>query len=193
MAELFFVGLVLWGIYSAIKNLAGNDEVVTSDKYFGPPQIKLDHEVDEKNGWHITRVLFRGMLPVTNGPKELSFSISAFDTTDGEGGFRPLISYVEAAQEERTICYGIRGEIGTTSKGEALTDWAQMGVFIADLCQAPFSGNRKIDIVFRIFDSNASFEIVNGGASDDALFFAVESLRHDFEEKGYDEAVAHRS
>jgi tellurite resistance protein len=44
----------------------------------------------------------------------------------------------------------------------------------------------------RIFESDREINIVNGGAADDALVFEVVSFRHQFNEKGYEEEVAHR-
>ena len=194
-AILFFVGLS-YGI-SLLRSAASfgaravKKAVTGKETYFGPPQLKLFDEVHESSGLDLKLIKFRGMLPVDHGEKNLSYAISAFDTTI-EGDFRPVISLVDGAQEETTICFGQRGDLGLISEGSSLTDWAQIGMIAPELCQTPFSGDRKIDVVLRIFESDREINIVNGGAADDALVFEVVSFRHQFNEKGYEEEVAHR-
>ena len=54
--------------------------------------------------------MFRGRLPNTRD-MNISFAISAFDVTDGEGKYRPCCQS-EAAQEESTICYYMSDDFG---------------------------------------------------------------------------------
>ena len=200
MGELFAVILFFVGLSYAISLLrsaasfgarAVKKAVTGKETYFGPPQLKLVDDVHESSGLDLKLIKFRGMLPVDHGEKNLSYSISAFDTTT-EGDYPPVISLVDAAQEEATVCFGQRGDLGLISEGSSLTDWAQIGMIAPELCQTPFSGDRKIDVVLRIFESDREINIVNGGTEEDALVFEVASFRHQFYEKGYEEEVAHR-
>lgn len=197
VAILFFVGVSY--VIGLVRNasVAGaravKKAVTGKETYFGPPQLKLFDEVHESTGWNLKLIKFRGMMPVDRGEKNLSYSISAFDTTDGEENYRPVISLVEAAQEETTVCFGLRGDLGSVSEGSSLTDWFQVGAIAPELCQTPFSGDRKIDVVLRIFESDSEINIVHGaGVGDEALVFEVASFRHQFEDKGYEEEVEHR-
>ena len=200
MGELFAVILFFVGLSYAISLLrsaasfgarAVKKAVTGKETYFGPPQLKLVDDVHESSGLDLKLIKFRGMLPVDHGEKNLSYSISAFDTTT-EGDYPPVISLVDAAQEEATVCFGQRGDLGLISEGSSLTDWAQIGMIAPELCQTPFSGDRKIDVVLRIFESDREINIVNGGTEEDALVFEVASFRHQFSDKGYEEEVAHR-
>lgn len=117
----------------------------------GPPQLKFVDETHDETGWDVKRIMFRGAVP-NHIDMNVSFALSAFDTTDGEGNYRPVLSLVDAAQEESTICYQMTGDFGRVGEGSAFTDWVQLGVVIPELLQPAYSGTRNIDIVVRMFN-----------------------------------------
>ena len=197
---LTLIGLFAFGF---IINLIGQGmraggravkKVVTGkETYFGPPQLKFVDDKHEKTGWLIKKIMFRGRLPNTRD-MNISFAISAFDVTDGEGKYRPVLSIVEAAQEESTICYYMCDDFGRVGEGSSLTDWIQLGVIIPELIQPPYSGDREIHIVVRMFNTNDPITIVAGGSSDDGEIILLEALpfTHHFTDKGYEEASKDR-
>ena len=163
------------------------------ETYFGPPQLKFIDEEHKETGWLVKKIMFRGRLPNTRD-MNISFAISAFDVTDGEGKFRPALSIVEGAQEETTICYYMADDFGRVGEGSSLTDWVQLGVVIPELIQPPYSGNREIHMVVRMFNTDNPVTIVAGGASDNGEVILLETLsfNHDFKDKGYEEASQDR-
>ena len=197
---LTLIGLFAFGF---IINLIGQGmraggqavkKVVTGkETYFGPPQLKFVDDKHEKTGWLIKKIMFRGRLPNTRD-MNISFAISAFDVTDGEGKYGPVLSIVEAAQEESTICYYMCDDFGRVGEGSSLTDWIQLGVIIPELIQPPYSGDREIHIVVRMFNTNDPITIVNGAPSDDGEIILQEALpfTHHFTDKGYHEASKDR-
>ena len=135
--------------------------VTGKETYFGPPQLKFVDDNHEETGWLIKKIMFRGRIPNTRD-MNISFAISAFDVTDGEGKYRPVLSVVEAAQEDSTSCYYMSGDFGRVGEGSSLTDWMQLGVIIPELIQPPYSGDREIHIVIRLFNTDDPITIVGG-------------------------------
>jgi tellurite resistance protein len=197
---LTLIGLFAFGV---VINLIGQGmraggravkKVVTGkETYFGPPQLKFVDDKHGETGWLIKKIMFRGRLPNTRD-MNISFAISAFDVTDGEGKYRPVLSIVEAAQEESTICYYMSDDFGRVGEGSSLTDWIQLGVIIPELIQTPYSGDREIHMVIRMFNTDNPITIVGGGASDDGelILFETLSFNHNFTDKGYEEASKDR-
>ena len=197
---LTLIGLFAFGV---VINLIGQGmraggravkKVVTGkETYFGPPQLKFVDDKHEETGWLIKKIMFRGRLPNTRD-MNISFAISAFDVTDGEGKYRPVLSLVDTAQEESTICYYMSDDFGRVGEGSSLTDWIQLGVIIPELIQTPYSGDREIHMVIRMFNTDNPITIVGGGASDDGELILCETLsfNHNFTDKGYEEASKDR-
>ena len=163
--------------------------VTGKDTYFGPAQLKFNDEVNEELGWVVKRVMYRGQLPNAKD-MSVSFAISAFDVTDGDGKWKPVFSVVDAAQEDDTICYGMDGDFGFVSHGSSMTDWVQLGAVIPELLQPPFSGQRTIQLVVRFFDTAKPLNIVAGASDGDGELLSIEtiSFTHHFDDKGYEEA-----
>lgn len=187
----FIINLIGQGMRAGGR--AVKKAVTGKETYFGPPQLKFVDDKHEKTGWLIKKIMFRGRLPNTRD-MNISFAISAFDVTDGEGKYRPVLSIVEAAQEESTICYYMSDDFGRVGEGSSLTDWIQLGVIIPELIQPPYSGDREIHIVVRMFNTNDPITIVAGGSSDDGEIILLETLpfTHHFTDKGYEESSKDR-
>lgn len=198
------IGVVIfWVGVQIVLNLIGHGmraggravkkAVTGKETYFGPPQLKFVDDKHEETGWLIKKIMFRGRLPNTRD-MNISFAISAFDVSDGEGKYRPVLSVVEAAQEEATICYYLSDDFGRVGEGSAVTDWIQLGAIIPELIQPPYSGDREINIVVRMFNTNNPITIVAGSAIDDGEIILFETLpfNHHFTDKGYEEASKDR-
>jgi len=187
----FIINLISQGMRAggrAVKKV-----VTGKETYFGPPQLKFVDDKHEETGWLIKKIMFRGRLPNTR-EMNISFAISAFDVTDGKGKYRPVFSIVEAAQEESTICYQMSDDFGRIGIGASFTDWVQLGAIIPELIQPPYSGNREIHMVLRMFNTDNPITIVGGGAGDDGelILFETLSFNHNFTDKGYEEASKDR-
>ena len=123
----------------------------------------------------------------------ISFAISAFDVTDGEENIVRCCQLRKAAQEESTICYYMSDDFGRVGEGSSLTDWIQLGVIIPELIQPPYSGDREIHIVVRMFNTNDPITIVAGGVDDGEIScFETLPFNHHFTDKGYEEASKDR-
>lgn len=167
--------------------------VTGKETYFGPPQFKFIDEKHEETGWLIKKIMFRGMLP-NSRDMHLSFAISAIDVTDGKGSYRPVTSIIEGAQEESTICFGITNAFGRVAKDISITDWVHLGAIIPDLIEPPYSGNREIHVLVRIFNTDDPITIVGGMSGEDGelILFDTLTFNHNFTDKGYKEASEDR-
>ena len=182
---------VFWGGIRFALGLIGHgvSAVTGSGGYFGPAQLKFIDETHKETGWTIKKIMFRGKLPNTRG-MNISFGLSAFDVTDGEGRHRPVLSIADITQEESTICYYMSGDFGHVGTDAAVTNWAQLGVIIPNLLQPPRSGDREIRMIVRMFNTDNPPTIVAGVATDGGEMVASEALSFtfNFTDKGYEEA-----
>ena len=183
----FVIELIGAGTRAAGRSI--KKAVTGKETYFGPAQIKIEDHMDERSGLWVKKIMFRGAFPNTR-PMELTFALSAFDSTDGTGNWRPLLSFAEVAQEPETICYQVTGEFGLIQTGMAMTDWVQLGVIVPDLVQAPVSGLRKVSIFLRVFNSDDPPHIYAGQAptdEGDVVLTRIAEFEHNFQEAGYEE------
>lgn len=189
---IILFGVLFWvGVQFVIRLIRHVIRAATGKgTYFGPPQLKFVNETHEETGLEMKRIMFRGRLPNTRD-MNISFALSAFDVTDGEG--KPVLSLVDSAQEEKTICYYTSGNFGHVGEGSSLTNWVQLGVIVPELIQPPYSGNREIHMVLRMFNSLSPPTIVGGSSNDgELILFETLSFTHQFTEKGYEEASKDR-
>tara|TARA_B110000483_G_scaffold238830_2_gene316186 strand:+ start:110 stop:1336 length:1227 start_codon:yes stop_codon:yes gene_type:complete len=189
------IGAVFRGIFRAI-NAAGRKvtNIVTGkETYFGPPQIKFVDEKLPDTDLIVKRIMFRGRPPVTRS-MQLSFAVSALDSTDGDDDLQPVISLADGAQEENSACYFQGNTFGQMNVGASFTDWVQLGVICPELIQAPWSGKRQIELFVRLFNT-ADAPHIHAGYSDgrgDLVWIKKLKFEHNFIEKGYKEASLHR-
>jgi tellurite resistance protein len=197
-AILSVVGLVI--VYSVgmaiIRAIFGAGtravkKVVTGrDTYYGPPQLQLTNEKLEDINENFKRVNFRGALP-NQMSADLSFCVSAFDSTDKE--LKPILSLIEPFEEPETLAFQATSSLGHVPGESAITDWAPMGGIFPDLIQPPYSGRREITLVIRIFDTQSPPSISLGfGDREESLWTGTIQFEHNFTEKGYTEAEEHR-
>ena len=169
-------------------------EVVTGkETYYGPAQLKFVDEKLEDSEIVFKKIMFRGAIPVPRTMR-VAFSISAFDSTEGDDDLAPVISLIERAQEPQTSCFGLSDEIGKADQGDTFTDWVQMGAISPDFIQGPASGNRTITILLRMFNADDPPSINAGYTGDDGELILAKRLtfEHFFTEKGYEEATKDR-
>lgn len=183
------------GISSGMKN--GNSgsssgSWTESDQYFGPIEIKVEHEHDEEFSLDKKNVMIRGLIPVER-PMDLSFKISVFDVTDDPETPEFIISYLEQIQEDESICFQASGNIGHVTVGDTWTGWVQLGTVIPAFLQTPKSGSRDIRVVVRLFNSNNPPPIKYGfGSGGEIVYLGTGDFSYEFTEKGYKEETADR-
>ncbi len=160
--------------------------------YFGSPELKIITEKLEDSELVVKKIMFRGVLPV-NRKMNLSYSISAFDITD-EDEPAVVISMIEALQESGNISFNMNDTLGSIDIGDAFASWVQLGAAVPELLQPPWSGNRKIKLILRIFNTDNPPGI-NLGFSDgegETIFVNAINFDFNFTEKGYLEEAEHR-
>ena len=158
----------------------------------GPPQIKLVDETLENTDLLVKRVMYRGKIPV-NRSMNVGINISAFDATDGDEKLHLIFALMEQQQEEDNICFSVLKELGAVNVGDTFTDWIELGVISPSFIQPPKSGQRKIKLVFRLFNSDDPPTVRFGYSDGGELIFAKAlEFDHVFTEKGYEEAAKDR-
>ncbi len=190
----FIFNFLLWvaiaGAVSFVLNLIrGGTKSTDKGTYF----VKFFDETHRETGIRAKRVMFRGRMP-NDRDMDVSFALSAFDATDGENTCKPVFSLVPAAREPATICYQMSGDFGRVPKGSALADWIALGTIVPDLIQPAYSGNRKIRVVLRMFNSHNP-PTIHGGLlrnQGELIFSESLSFNYEFKEKGYEEVHKHR-
>ena len=125
--------------------------VTSRDTYFGEAQIKLRDKTLENSSLKFKQLMFRGLLGNSN-EIDTGYVLSALDVTNGYEQAKPVLSLVDQAQEEGSVCFQLNGKIGRVTPGSAMTDWVPMGGIFPDLITPPYSGNRKICLILRTFD-----------------------------------------
>lgn len=185
----FHVFLNLVGAGVAAGGRVAKKVITGKDTYFGYPQLKFIEETNEETGWTVKKIMFRGRL-LNDRDMNLSFGLSAIDVTDGKENYKPVFSVIDAAQEENSICYYMANDFGYVNVGASVTDWIQLGVIIPELLQPPYSGERNISVVLRIFNSSNPPTILAGSETQEGeiIHRDILSFSHNFSDKGYEEA-----
>jgi tellurite resistance protein len=187
----FRLVLNLIGHGTVAAGRAVKQAVTGKETYFGPAQLKFVDETNDELGLKVKKIMFRGMLPIPRD-MNISYSLSAFDTTDGKNS--PVLSYVDAAQEENSTAFQVAGDLGRAETGTAFTDWVQLGAIIPEIIQPPHSGRRNIQVTFRMYNSQNPPNIYVGFVMEEGeLVLSKElSFSYEFTEKGYEEASQDR-
>ena len=155
--------------------------------YLGPPQLKFVNATFK--GKQVKKIMFRGKLP-NDQDMNISFALSAIDVTEGKEGINPVLSLIDAFQEKTTSCYGISDDFGFVEEGSFIADWARVGDIFPELIQPPYSGEREIAIILRMFNSEDPPTIWAGMLEDDddePILSKTLSFKHHFTSKGYKE------
>jgi tellurite resistance protein len=194
------IGFIILAVgYSVVMSIVGAGarkvkEVVTGkETYYGPAQLKFVDTTPEDSDIVLKKIMFRGAIPVPRTMR-VAFSISAFDSTEGDDDLAPVISLIDRAQESETRCFGLSDEIGKADPGDTFTDWVQMGAIAPDFIQGPASGNRTITILVRMFNADDPPSIRAGYSEGDGegILFEKLTFEHLFTEKGYREEANDR-
>ena len=157
--------------------------------YIGSPQLKLVDDTLAGTDLKVKKIMFRGRMPNTRA-MEISFALSALDTTEGLDKAKPIFSLLSVTQEPHSACYQMTGNLGPVGANSATTGWIRLGAISPNLIQPAFSGNREIRIFLRMFNS-ANPPLIHNGWSDgsgEVILSKSIAFNYPFKEKGYEEA-----
>lgn len=147
---------------------------------------------DDGTGPKVKQLEIKGLLPVSKRTK-VGFVTSVFDSTTGT--FEPIISAIETLQEPHTAIYQQRVQVGYVSPNEGFTDWVDAGFVAPEIIQPPHGGRRELSVVLRMVNLDLIPDITHGFHDPHhpgLLWQTVVKFPWTFEEKGYQEAAAHR-
>ena len=206
MEIIIFLGLIIFGpmllgwILRAMK--AGATVAVTGKTFeeamgqIPPMNVRLKEKTlnNEPDGLPFTAIEVKGLFPLQSS-KEVAFVISIFDKTDGNSDQKPVICVLDAAQELETPVFQQRADIGRVQPNQGFSSWIEIGRIAPSFLQAPYSGERVLDIVVRLLDKSNEPEISMGFASsnDGVIWANRTTLKHQQTLKGYSEETEHRN
>lgn len=193
LVVLFFGGAILRSI------IAGGKAAVTGqsfgESYRGIPDFKvtlIDDETETESGqsFDVKRVALKGLLPIVRRT-DLTAFVSVIDITDDESPM-PVLSFVDAVQEEDTNCFLQTQPMGSFNDGVGFTDWVNVGAVIPSFIQTAESGERELRVIFALANSNNPPEfragIITNSKECEIIAFETFVFSYDFDQKGYMEA-----
>ncbi|MDA8676333.1 TerB family tellurite resistance protein [Alphaproteobacteria bacterium] len=193
LVVLFFGGAILRAIF------AGGKAAVTGqsfgESYRGIPDFKvklIDDETKTEGGqsFDVKRIALKGLIPIVRRT-DLTAFVSVIDITDDESPM-PVLSFVDAIQEENTNCFLQTQPMGNFNEGVGFTDWVNVGAIIPTFIQTAESGERELRVIFTLANSNNPPEFEGGIITNfkECEIIVLESFEfsYDFEQKGYMEA-----
>ena len=144
---------------------------------------------DEPDSLAVKEIQVKGLFAVTKKYR-IAFSTSLFDETSGT--LVPVVSNLEAFQEQNTRAYRHLNDVGAVEPGIGLISWVRVGVVIPEIIETPYSGPRQLLVVLRLIDLDNEPQIDQGfHRTDDKGILWQRSLKFDYvvKQKGYLEAV----
>ena len=197
---LVFVGIrVVWNLFFAGARVAvaGVKSAVTGESFdeamgrIGPMESRLVEkklETDD-NSLSYFAVEVRGLFPILQS-RELTFTVSVIDNTDGDDDRKPVLSTIDHFQEETSKAYFCKAEIGRVSPDQGFIKWIEIGRIFPTFIQSPISGKRKLDVIIRLIDADLVEKIHLGFSNfgENELFWLKRNdLSVDQTAKGYRE------
>ena len=136
-------------------------------------------------------VRIRGIPPVPY-TMDLITVTKVRDITDGEE--KPVMSFVNVAQEPNSAIFRHITRIGTISPNQGYIDWVQVGALASRFLDVPFKGRRKLKISLLFVDEKKCPESLDTTTaemiSSQAVFHVEETqISLDFDITGYEEIV----
>lgn len=194
---LFFGAIILFRVAvtygaAALKALSkkGSFKENMDLELHGMGQMQL-HAVekqvgDEGDKFKAIELEVKGLFPVSI-TRSCAFVTSVFDTTEGKGNWKAVISMVHQFQENETFSYQNTTDAGVLQDGYGFTGWVRVGVVLPDLLQPPRTGVRKLTALVRLVDTNDPPIITNGfhDDSDKLLWSGIHEFTLDYKELGY--------
>ena len=199
---LLLVGInVVWRLFfvGAHVATAGIKAVATGqsfDEAMGriPPietRVVENNSKDDGSGLNFWAIEVRGLFPVSY-TKDVTFTASLLDFTDGEELKKPVLSILEHFQEPKSRAYFCSAEVGNVSPGQGYVKWVEIGRIVPFFVQSSHAGDRNLKVIVRLVETE-SVNKINLGYADlnDQELIWVKLHEIDIEQvcKGYEEAV----
>ncbi len=122
--------------------------------------------------------------------------ISILDENDEKA--KPVFCVIERFREADSPAYFSECEFGVVSPGYSIPEWAPIGIIFPEILRPPRSGQLELTVIVRLVDLSALSPVVSFGFLKSnplgvgVLWHQKVKFTHQFKEKGYLEAAAHR-
>lgn len=207
-----FIGLILiivgfnvaWRLFFAGARVAtaGIKSVATGqsfDEAMGriPPletRVVKKNTEEDGSGLDFWAVEVRGLFPV-NYTKNVTFTVSLLDETDGEKSHKPVLSVVEKLQETNSRAYFCKASVGDVNPDQGYIKWVDIGRIIPFFVQCSHAGERKLKAIVRLLETDSVSKIILGYADlndQELLWINTHEIDLEQEAKGYEEAVENK-
>ena len=105
-----------------------------------------------------------------------------------------MLCFIDELQEDDTILYLMKADLGQLKPDYGITDWVRVGAVFTDALQPAKSGTRKIEVQICLFDTRWPPNYIMGtpSISRGAVWVGKTSFTHEFTEPGYEEEREHR-
>lgn len=181
MEFVLFVG-AFWLIVYLLKH--GSSLLPDAEKQ--PFEIRMRDTTVELESGHSApakEIQAKGPLPVTNSTAMLSAQVSVMDKVSKSGKMAPVFCFVETMQEKDSLNYLCECDFGVVSSNQHFPNWTRIGAVFPEILHPPHSGERNLTVVVKIVDAMAKTPVMQKDFH----------FTHQFKEKGYLEAAAHRA
>ena len=199
---LLLVGVnVVWRLFfaGARAATAGIKSVATGQSFdeamgrIPPMQTRVveKNSEDDGSGLNFWAVEVRGLFPVSH-EKNVTFTISLLDVTNGDEQKKPVLSILEQFQEPNSRAYFCSAEVGSVNPDQGYVKWVEIGRVVPFFVQSSHAGDRNLKIVVRLVETGSVHKI-NLGFGDfidqELVWIKLQELDIEQVAKGYEEAV----
>ena len=199
---LLLVGInVAWRLFFAGARVAtaGIKSVATGQSFdeamgrMPPLETRLVEKNSEEDGSGLNfwAVEARGLFPVSF-TKDVTFTISLLDVTDGEELKKPVLSVLDHFQEPNSRAYFCSAKVGNVSPDQGYVKWVEIGRIVPFFVQSSHAGDRNLKIIVRLVETG-SINKINLGYSDfndqELVWIKLHKINIEQISKGYEEAV----
>ena len=199
---LFFAAInVVWRLFFAGARVAtaGIKSVATGqsfDEAMGriPPmetRVVEKNSEDDGSGLDFWAVEVRGLFPVSY-QKDVTFTISLIDVTNGDDQTEPVLSILEHFQEPNSRAYFCSAPVGSVNPDQGYVKWVEIGRIVPFFVQSSYSGDRNLKIVVRLVETSCVDKIKLGFGdfiNEELVWINLQELDIEQVAKGYSEAV----
>ena len=135
----------------------------------------------------------RGAIDVSR-PMTVGYSLSIFDATD-PSNLEPIICTIDDFCEPHSSAFQVSGVLGQLKPNMGLIRWVRMGAAIPSILVAPYSGERTLRVVVRLYNTTSPPDINLGFVDRDSGEMIVTrwfDVSYNFENVGYVENAERR-
>jgi uncharacterized tellurite resistance protein B-like protein len=152
--------------------------------------------LEDNSHLKVLEIQCKGLLPLKK-KTNLAFCTSIFDVTDGDEELAPVISALDDFQEPNSRVFQHVVNVGKVNEGVGFVDWVRVAAVIPDILVPPTSGQRKLKALIRLINSDNPPPIHAGFSQESnhpgTVAMYQHEFTHNFTEKGYLEAKAHKA